>query len=186
MTRARSALAGLGLLLLAFGVAFSTPGDAQVEAPFAVTGTVGDQVVSQHLVVSVHAMTLADEVVLDGWVGTTSGVWLVVDATAEARTETSTFGATVFVDGVTYASTPRTSTDTLDGRVVDAGFPLTGSVLVELPADILDHPGARAATVRFSSDGDVRLDSVIEIGVDLTALDVATRVERDVPRAGAR
>ena len=186
MTRARSALAGLGLLALAFGVAFSTPGTAQVEAPFAVSGDVGERVVSQHLVVTTHAMTLAHEVVVDTWVGTTSGVWLVVDATAEARTERSTLGTAVFIDGVEYGSTTRTSSDTLDGRVVDAGFPITGSVLVELPADILDRPGARSATVRFSTDGDVRLDSVIEMEVDLTALDVENRAERDVPRAGAR
>lgn len=186
MTRARSVLAGLGLLALAFGVAFSTPGAAQVEAPFVVSGTVGEQAVSQHVVVTTHGLTLAEEVVIDSWVGTTSGIWLVVDATAEARTERSTFGVTVFVDGVQYSSTSRTSSDTLDGRVVDAGFPMTGAVLVELPADILDRPGARSATVRFSTDGDVRLDSVVELGVDLTALDVERRAERDVPREGTR
>lgn len=178
--------AGLGLLLLAFGVAYSTPGDPQVQAPFAVTGGLGDQIVSQHLVATVNDVELADVVELNYWTGTTSGVWLVVDATVEARIERTGFDANLFIDGVRYAGTGRTSTDTLDGRVADAGFPVTGSILIELPTDVQTMPGADSATLRLSPGIDARLDSVIELTLDLTQLDVAGRVALENPRAGAR
>ncbi|WP_395638805.1 hypothetical protein [Pseudolysinimonas sp.] len=186
MRRPLAVLAGLGLLLFAFGVAFSTPGDDEVQAPFSVAAEVGEETVSRHLVVTVHDAQLADEVVVDDWRGTTSGVWLVVDATIQARTERSTVAVNVFVDGVRYPATGRIGTDAVDGRVADAGFPVTGSVLVELPADILDHPGARTATVRFSSGIDARLDSVIDLEFDLTSLPSESRTERDPAREGDR
>ena len=178
--------ASLGLLLLAFGVAYSTPGDPHVQAPFAVAGERGDQVVSQHLVATVNDVDLADIVELDFWRGTTSGVWLVVDATIRARIERTGVDANVFIDGVRYAATNRTSTDTVDGRVADAGFPVTGSILVELPADVQTIPGADSATLRLSPGGDSRLDSVIEVTLDLTQLEVADRLELETPRDGIR
>jgi hypothetical protein len=178
--------AGLGLLLLAFGVAYSTPGDAQVQAPFPVTGEVGDQIVSQHLVATVNDVGLTEVVELDFWRGTTSGVWLVVDATIQARIERTGVDANVFIAGVRYAATNRTSTDTVDGRVADAGFPVTGSILIELPADAQTMPGADSATLRISPGLNARLDSVIELRLDLTQLDVADRVALETPRDGIR
>lgn len=186
MRRALAVPAGLGLLLLAFGVAYSTPDDPQVQAPFVVTGGVGDEIVSQHLVVTVHEVSLAREVELDLWRGTTSGVWLVVDATAQARVERSNLAVDVYVDGVRYPASGRPGFDTLDAGVADAGFPVSGAVLVELPAGIQDHPGARSATLRFGQGLDVRLDSVIELDLDLTALGIADRAQVDTARAGER
>lgn len=186
MRRARGVLAGLGLLILAFGVAYSTPGDAQVQAPFVVSGEQGEQIVSEHLIVTVNDAQLADEVVVDEWRGTTSGLWLVVDATVEARTERSTVDVDVFIAGVRYPASGRISTKAVDGRVADAGFPVTGPVLVELPADILERAGARAARVRVSTGLDSRLDSVIEVELDLTSLEQHDQVEREPARDGDR
>lgn len=186
MRRGVGVVAGLGLLLLAFGVAYTTPGDAEVQAPFSTPGELDEQVVSRHLVATVHDMQLANEVVVEDWEGTTSGIWLVVDATLEARTQRSGVEVNVLIDGVRYLSTTRVGTDAVDGRVVDAGFPITGSVFVELPADILEQWGARSATVRFSEGIDSRLDSVIDYQVDLTELAFDKRVERDAARDGER
>lgn len=186
MRRTPGVLAGLGLLVLAFGVAYSVPGNAQLQAPFVVSGQPGEQIVAQNLVVTVHDSQFAGEVVVGGWRGTTSGVWLVVDATVEARTERTGLDVDVFVDDVRYAATARISTDVLSGSVVDAGFPVTGAVLVELPADIVERPGARSATLRFSPGPDPRLASVIELELDLTSLQVDARVQRDPPRDGPR
>lgn len=186
MRRAVAGPAALGLLVLAFGVAYSSPGEREAQAPFAVTGDVGDQIVSQHLVATVHDAALAEVVELGSWRGTTSGVWLVVDATLQARVERSTVDVKVFVDGVHYPSTSRTGTDTVDGRIADAGFPVTGSILVELPADVQGRPGAAGATLQISTGGDVRLDSVIELTLDLTGYPVEPRVQRDTARDGAR
>lgn len=186
MRRAFAVLAGLGLLALAFGVAYSAPGDDEIEAPFVVSGELEQQVVSQHLVVTVLDAQLADEVVVETWRGTTSGVWLVVDATVQARTERSTVDVNVYIDGVRYPASGRISTDAVDGRVADAGFPVTGPVLVELPADIVERAGARSAIVRFSSGIDARLDSVIDVEVDLTSLQHDDRVDRESARDGER
>lgn len=186
MRRALAVPAALGLLVLAFGVAYSSPGDRQAYEPFAVSGELGDEIVSQHLVATVHDAGLADVVELGSWRGTTSGVWLVVDATVQARVERSTVDAKVFIDGVLYPSTNRTSTDTLDGRIADPGFPVSGAILIELPADVQRLPGAATATFQLSTGGDVRLDSVIELTLDLTALSVEPRVERETPRDGVR
>lgn len=184
MRRGSAVPVGLGVLALAFGVAFTTPSDAQVEAPFAATGSLGEQIVSRHLLATADDVALAREVDLDGWTGTTAGVWLVVDATLEGRVARTTVDADVLIDGVRYASTSRTSTDTVDGRVVDPGFPVTGSILVELPADVRDLPGARSAVLRIGPGGDSRLDSVIELTLDLTAIEVRETLERDTPRDG--
>lgn len=186
MRRALAAPAAVALLVLAFGVAYSSPSDREAEEPFAVTGDLGDEIVSQHLVFTVHEAAMAEVVDLGQWRGTTAGVWLVVDATVQARVERSTVDAKVFIDGVLYPSTGRTSTDTVDGRVADAGFPVTGTILVELPADVQTRPGASTATLQLSTGGDVRLDSVIELTLDLTAYPVAPRVERETPRDGTR
>lgn len=177
---------GVGLTLMAFAVASTTPSDDALQAPFPVTGRIGEAIASQHHVATVHDALLAREVTLDSWDGTTSGVWLVLDATLAARVERSTVAVDLFVDGVRYPGTSRVGNDTLDGRVADAGFPLVGAVLLELPAGILEVPGARSATLRISSDGDTRLDSVVELGLDLTSLEVRDHVDLERPRADTR
>ncbi len=176
--------AGLGLIALAFGVAFSTPGDAQVEASFAVTGGLGEQIVSEHLVATVDEVGLVREVEVGFWRGTTAGIWLLIDATIDARVERTTVDVEVYVDGVRYSGTDRAGSATIDAGVVDAGFPLTGSALVELPADVTELPGARTAVLRIGTGGDQRLDSVIELVIDLTALEVRDSAERESVRDG--
>jgi len=175
--------AGIGLLLLAFGIAYTAPDDERAQAPFATRGTVGEELVARHHVATVHEVSLADRVEIDDWQGTTSGVWLVVDATLAARVETVTVVSSVFVGGVRYAGSSRPGIDTLDGRVADAGFPLRGAMLVELPRDILDVPAARAAVLRISGGGDARLDGVIELVLDLTTLEHVDRVQLSAPEA---
>jgi len=185
MRRGLAVPSGIGLLLLAFGVSFSTPGDETIHAPFAETGDVGEQIASAHLVATVNDLVLAEVVELGSWRGTTAGIWLVVDATIAARAERSGVEADVFVDGVRYRATARVTSASLTGRVADAGFPVSGSILVELPADVRELPGARSAVLRLGPALDTRLDSVIELTIDLTGLDVVEVAERTTPRAGA-
>lgn len=184
--RARIAVpVGVALVLLAFGVTLAQPDDDVYFAPFPVSGELGDQLVSEHHVVTFHDAALADEIELDLWEGTTSGVWLVVDATVASRVERSTIGIDVFVDGVEYGASKRASSDTIDAAVAEPGLPRTGPLLVELPRDILDRPGARTAIVRLGASGDTRLDAVIELRLDLTELDHLDRLEVEPARDGA-
>jgi len=175
-------VAGLGLLAAAFGVAFTTPGDDAMQAPFPVTGGLGDRIESTYLVVRAHDAQLAHEVVLDGWTGTTAGIWLVVDTTLGARTESLSLGAELTVAGVRYRATQRV--DNLDGQALVAGLPISGPFLIELPADILDDPGARSAVLRLGPGFGLRLDSVVEITLDLTALDLVDVAEPEPVRDG--
>lgn len=183
--RARVAVpAGVGLVLLAFGATLFTPTDEVRMAPFPVAAGIGEEVASQHHVATIHEVALADVVELDGWRGTTSGVWLVAEATLAGYVERTTVGVDLFVDGVRFESTPRADSDTVDGRVVDPGLPVTGAILLELPRDILDRPGATSAVLRLGAAGDTRLDSVIEWRIDLTALEHHAEVELDRVRKG--
>lgn len=183
MRRRTAVAAGIGLLALAFGVGFSTPSDQLIEAAFPETGALGEAVVSEHLVVTVHSLALADEVDLDGWRGTTAGVWLVVDATIAARTERMGVQADVFAGDTRYPSTGRVGIDVLDGQVADAGMPLRGAILVELPTDLVERGGD--VVLRIGPGLDVRLDSVVEYRIDLGSLDHDSRVELETPEVPA-
>jgi hypothetical protein len=184
MNRAAGILGGVGLLALAFGVTFTMPTETQTQAPFAVTGEVGEQLVSGHLVLTVHEVTLAREAEVDTWVGTTSGLWLALDTTIEGRIDRTSVGANVYIDGIRYPASSRP--DSLDGSVVDAAIPRSGPLLFELPAGILDAPGARDAVVRIGPGLDMRLDSVTELHFDLTTFEVQDRVALEAARDGLR
>jgi hypothetical protein len=185
--RSTGIAAGLGLLLLSFGVALSTPDETFVEAPFATRAEIGEQAASQHLVATIREVSLAQEVYLGSWRGTTSGVWLVVEGTASATRERTGIQADLFLDGARFAATGRAdSSTTIDGGVIDAGFTVSGPLLIELPADVRELPGAGSAVLRLGSGLDTRLDSVIELVIDLTALEVTERVELEPRREGFR
>lgn len=184
MRRSVGILGGLGLLALAVGVAFTTPTEEQTQAPFAVTGDLGEQLVSGHLVLTVHEATLAREAEVGTWVGTTSGIWLALDLTIEGRVDRTSVGADVYIGGIRYPASARP--DSLDGNAVDAALPVSGPLLFELPAGILETPGARDAVVRLGPGLDMRLDSVTELHVDLSAIEIEDRVVLEEPRDGLR
>jgi len=185
-SRAGGILVGVALLAAAYGVTATIPSSELVEAPFGTRGAIGDRIVSQHLIATVHDAFLADEVELDSWQGTTNGVWFVVDATLEATVEREGVDVELYLDGVQYTSSSRPGSSTVDASVVDPGFPLTGPVLIELPADVVEQPGAHAAVLRISTGSDPRLDSVIELVIDLTQLDTRGSVELDPTEPGER
>jgi hypothetical protein len=174
--------AGLGLLAAGFLVAAGKPGDEFLHAPFATRGQVGDRLESHYLVVRALDAQLAHEVVLDGWTGTTSGLWLVVDMRLGSRTESMSLGAELLVGEVRYD--PTTRVDNLDGQALDAGLPVSGPILIELPKHVLDDPGAHSAVLRLGPGFDMRLDSAVEIDLDLTALEVVDVAEPQPVRDG--
>jgi len=186
MSRGARYAGGAALLVLAYLVAFTTPGTALVEGSIVTTGHIGEQAITRSIAATVHDAQLAEQVDFDFWIGTTSGIWFVADATIVATTSRRGVEADVFIDGVRYPSTERVDTDTVDGSVIDAGFPVTGPILVELPADVLTFPGARSAVLRISPSGDSRLDGVIEVTIDLTTLEVESRLELEPRRDGLR
>jgi hypothetical protein len=185
MRRAVGYLAGAGLLLLAFGVAYSTPHDDVIEGPIAVRPAIGQPAAFGDLAMTVHEVSLAREIEVDFTRLTTAGIWLVAEITVEGTTERTSVNVDVLIDGRRYPASGRAD-GTADEGVVDAAFPITGPVIVELPANVQDLPGARTAVLRFSPSGDARLDAVIEIVIDLTALEVVDDLEVEGARDGIR
>jgi hypothetical protein len=175
---------GVGLLVLAFGVTLTEPGDDLSQQPFPVRGGVGQQLVASTFASTVTDVQLADRVDSDDWDGTTAGIWLVAAVTGEATVETVGLDAEVVVDGVEYDATARYGYQVTD-ELLNVGFPLVGFVLVELPADILDAPGADGAVLRITPTFDYRLDSITEVAIDLTALPRVDRVDVDRAREAA-
>jgi hypothetical protein len=185
MRRAVGYLTGAGLLVLAFGVAFSTPHDDVIEGPIAVRPAIGEPAAFGDLAMTVHDVSLAREIEIDATRLTTAGIWLVAEVTVEGTTERTSVNVDVLIDGRRYPASGRAD-GTADESVVDAAFPITGAVIVELPADVQDLPGSRSSVLRFSPSGDPRLDGVIELVIDLTALDIADDLEVESARDGIR
>ena len=185
MRRGVAYLAGASLVLLAFGVAFSAPDSDWVEGPMPARVQLGEQVAAGDLAGVVHDVSLAREVEIDFTRLTTAGVWFVAEMTVAGTTERSNVRVDVLIDGVLYPATGRTDA-TVGDAIVDPGLPRTGPALIELPAGVADLPGASAAVLRISPRLDSRLDGVIEVVVDLTALEVADRLEVDAARDGTR
>jgi hypothetical protein len=185
-SRVGGILLGVALVAAAYGVSATIPSSELVEAPFGVRGALGERIVSQHLIGTVHDVSFADEVELDLWEGTTNGVWLVADATLAATLERELVDVELFVGDVRFESSSRADSSTVDGSVLDPGFPLTGPMLIELPADVADRPGARSAVLRISTGSDPRLDSVIELVIDLTQLEGVDRAELEPTEPGER
>lgn len=184
--RALGVLAGIGLLIAAYAVAATTPGSQLVEAPFGSRGAVGEPISSSHLIATVHEVSLARQVELGFWRGTTAGVWFVAEATVEATVDPTLMNVDLFVDGVRYPATSRGEGDTVDANTVAARFPRTGPVLIELPADVAAVPGATSAVLRIGPFGDARLTGVVELVIDLTTLEILDQVELEPARDGSR
>jgi hypothetical protein len=185
MKRAVGYLAGAGLLLLAFGVAYTTPHDDVIEGPIPVRTSIGEPAAFGDLAMTVHDVSLARQITVDFTPLTTAGVWLVAEVTVEGTTERTPVNVDVLIDGRRYPASGRAD-GTADESVVEAAFPVTGPVIVELPADVLDLPGARSAVLRFSPSGDPRLDGVIELVVDLTSFEISDDLDVEGARDGVR
>lgn len=158
---------GLALLAAAWGVVQVTPQEEAVEASFVESVAVGERSAGRELVVTVTDIRSADRVADDrGWAA--EGAWVVVDLAAEARVSevfTLLGTASLVVDGKTFRASERA--ESLLGRQLEVGVPTTGSVAFELPSELRERP----AVLRLAANGgDLRLDSVVELAVDLSDL----------------
>lgn len=159
---------GLALLALAWGVTKATPGPELTEASFVVDARIGEEARGAELLLTVDDVVLADRAEDPrGWAA--DGVWVVADIDMSARaTEEMTSLATahLLLDGRTYRASERPAS--LLGETLGAGMVTRGSVAFELPAGT----DRGRAVLRFAPKaGDLRLDSVIELAVDLSDLE---------------
>lgn len=164
----------------AYLVSATVPADEVLEAPFATTGEVGDRLVGRTADVRLVEVLLADELEAGTWRGTTAGRWVVAQLVAAGVSRQTNLVAELEIDGSVFAATERTD-DVVTDRLLDVMLPVHGSAAIEVPTAVLESPAAEHAILRFSQRGDVRLDSVLEYPLDLTALPSRDRVRLDPP-----
>jgi len=190
--RLRHVLNGAGLiviLVIAGVVAHTTPSREQQEAAIPVHGEVGETVEGRNIRATVNDVRIAESVeASNGWAGPTSGVWVVVDASVEARvTDLATLGyARIKVGGVTYSASTRPDTATIAETGLSVGIAWTGPLMFELPVSLVSSEAARNAELQLAVSNDPRADSMLVMPVDLQAIDIDAVIETDEPVWGAR
>ncbi len=178
VTRPLAIAGALALVALAFVVARTEPQEEFGFAPFVVRVEPGQVGEGRGLQAAVDEAVLADTVRLDDWTGTTTGTWLLVRVRM-ATTENPTLAyATLHVGERTWVASNRPGNDAMHAAALDPGLPFAGWFVFEVPADLVDEPGATTARVRLAHDGDTRLVTVIEAELDLTSLE--HDVEREI------
>ncbi|MFT4029677.1 MAG: hypothetical protein QM675_07365 [Protaetiibacter sp.] len=177
MTRPLTIVAALVMVGLAFVAARTEPQAELVFSPFAVRVAEGERGEGRGLRASVDGATLADVVALDGWTGTTTGVWFVADVRMESTETPSLAYATVRVGERVWTTSLRPGLYAMQSASLDPGLPLAGSFIFELPEEVLDESAARHATLWLSTKDDTRLITVIEVELDLTGLDRVAELE---------
>ena len=183
---------GIGLvavLAIAWFVAETTPTDEAWQGPIVVSGDIGETLTGRNIEAVVSEVRVADTVTAsNGWAGPTSGVWVVVDASVAAVVDdlgVSLGTAELVINGVTYSASERPDDGTIARAPLSTGIPLTGPLMFEVPRELVESEAASSATIQLAINSDPRADSMLVVGVDLTALPLQPFVDTDDPIWGA-
>ena len=181
----------LTLALLAVGGAaiLLSPRDDDLSAPIEVPGAPGHLVAGRELAVTVTGVRLARLVEYpedrDPPSSTTSGVWVVVDATvAGGLQETSAQWSQLRLGGFTYDLADDAGLSSLNGRSFAVGLPYRGSFVFEVSAAALAH--ARSAELVLRDSPNLIPDTVPVVRLDLTGIPVQSSVAVHDPGVVAR
>ncbi|GAA1924241.1 hypothetical protein GCM10009775_15720 [Microbacterium aoyamense] len=178
MKRALQWTIGVSLVVAAWGVSALTPPEDAREAPFPVRASIGEPAVGRNLHATISSVRHADTVTSGDW--SADGNWIVVELSAGAILEPGgLFLTTLETDGRTYSASERVST--MRRQSLDAGLTMAGDLAFELPPDVRTG----GATIVLGMNPTPRLDSVIELSVDLAALDTVDSIELN-PTESAR
>ena len=138
-------LKGLGGVALAaavlYGMQRTTPGYGDITAPRPVSGTLGHRVEGHSFAIDITKVQLARTVVTKGVARdatfTTSGVWVLVEGTAEALNESLTLLSAEWLgpNGVRYAMSQRLSSlpGMMPGQRLEPGLPTPVLMAFEIP-----------------------------------------------------
>lgn len=159
-------LAAIALVGVAFLVRLTQPSDERLVQPFVTTATFDEAVEGRDLTFEAHDAYLVDRLTTPDWVGETDGVWLVIDATIGAKLGVATPYATLTMGDLLFDASDRAG-DAALGEPLEAGLPQGGSFVFELPRDLVEGPEGRDVMVRFATAFQVRLDSAIDMRLDL-------------------
>ena len=162
------------LLVASWLVAFVTPTDAERDAPFVTSMTIGEPATGRNLSATVEAVRLAQAVHTNKWEADGETTWVVVDLSAEAvhdDVRASLLGMTLRVGDRTYRASERP--ESLLKRGLSTGIPTSGVLAFELPEAAATGHGV----LDLSLAEDTRLDSVLRLDIDLAALDIESDIE---------
>ena len=163
---------GVALLVAAWGVVQLTPVDDDAQRPFVIPAAVGETASGRAFEITVTDARIGDRAVASGWQA--DGTWLVVDLEASARGEeagASLDHAVFVVDGVAYRASERP--DSFFESALSVGIARTGSIAFELPENLSERTGV----LHLALDDETRLDSLVEVPLDLAALERDAEVE---------
>ncbi|UPL10062.1 DUF4352 domain-containing protein [Microbacterium sufflavum] len=167
------------LLAGAWVVSKVTLPDDAATAAFPRTTQIGEEAAVRNLVVTVTDVRLADRVEdADGW--SADGTWLVVDleAASAVTQDLSTLSlAQLTIGDRTFSATDRGTTFAQQRLVT--GVPRAGSLAFELPDDVTDDRATLRLGVAGAGIGEVLLDGVVDLPLDLADLPVEAAILLD-------
>ncbi len=169
-------LVTLALLAAAWGVVKVTLPDGAAQAPFVTTAELGEPAVTRNLAVTITDVQAARRVTdAEGWAA--DGTWLVVDleaASVVSQDAAILSIATLIIGDRTFTATDRGTTFTWQPLVT--GVPRSGSLAFELPSDALSGQAVLQLAVPSGAIGEVPLDGMIELPIDLDEIPVEAEV----------
>ena len=137
----RTLAAVLFAAILLYGLQKSTPGYGEITSPIASHGKAGKRADSHDFAAGVVEMHLARTVTIESYGTTrnftTSGVWVLVEAAAEAKFESLTLTSAQWLgeDGISYALSDRFSSipGMLSSQTLEPGLPRPVLMAFEIP-----------------------------------------------------
>lgn len=172
MNRLVTWIVALAVIVAAGVVIALGPQEETSQAPFETVVTLGQLGTGRDIAVTfdeVRAVSVVEAESGD-WTGETEGVWIAVDLTATSLTDQSGMHGWLVVDDYIFDASTRAESNGMEGWVLSAGLPEQGTLLFEVPRDLLET--ASGARILVASGADWRLDSAISLPVDLTTLAV--------------
>lgn len=160
----------------AWAVTAFTPDDDAGADAFTLTASIGEHVGGRNIAVTVLSVRAAHGIESEsGW--SADGTWVVVDMSAEAvvsQADGLLSTATLRLGERTFSATERGPDEmSLYRTPLVPGVPKSGSVAFEVPDDAL----AESGVLRLSTSSRPWGDTVIEVPVDLSRVDVAPVIE---------
>lgn len=172
MSRLVTWIVALAVIVAAGVVIALGPEDETSQAPFETVVALGQHGTGRDIAVTFDDVRAARVVEAESgeWTGETEGVWIAVDLTATSLLDQSAIHGWLVVDEFIFDGSTRAEENGLEGAVLSAGLPEAGTLLFEVPQELLETASGARILVAFGSDW--RLDSAISLPVDLTTLDV--------------
>ncbi|WP_213815364.1 hypothetical protein [Glaciihabitans sp. dw_435] len=178
------------ILAVAAVVSHSTPDAAMQQSPITVAGIMDTAATGRNITATVHSIEAATSVTAgNGWKGTTPGVWVVAEISAQAVVddESAPLGTAVLRAGdVTFSASTRPGDATVAVGGLATGIARSGPLMFELPRDVLTGAAAATAQLELAIDSDPRADSLLVFPVDLSSLDIQPTITTEFPTWGTK